>query len=139
MTTNIHYIWCLQHQETSSIHRCVDWHVGSGWGWGPSYHAGPQLLQQTPITLKLLQSPTKLKLKPVGVVIRRNRKCLNQAGIGRLAICLARESVFGPDVMAANQPTVDGLTFIENTLQNQLTIKVLGASDYQSLWPRSEG
>lgn len=65
-------------------------------------------------------SPTKLTLKPVDIVIRHNSKLLNPTGIGRLAIALARESVFGPDVMAANQLTEEGLLFIEQTLRHLL-------------------
>ena len=53
--------------------------------------------QQIPSScvLKPPVSPTKLTLKPVDVVIRHNSKLLNPTGIGRLAIALARESVFG--------------------------------------------
>ena len=65
-------------------------------------------------------SPTKLTLKPVDVVIRHNSKLLNPTGIGRLAIALARESVFGPDIMAANKLTEEGLLFIEQTLRHLL-------------------
>ena len=54
------------------------------------------------------------------IVIRHNSKLLNPTGIGRLAIVLARESVFGPNVMAANQLTEEGLLFIEQTLRHLL-------------------
>ena len=65
-------------------------------------------------------SPTKQTLKPVDVVIRHNSKLLNPTGIGRLAIALARESVFGPDIMASNRLTEEGLLFIEQTLRHLL-------------------
>ena len=65
-------------------------------------------------------SPTKQTLKPVDVVIRHNSKLLNPTGIGRLAIALARESVFGTDIMASNRLTEECLLFIEQTLQHLL-------------------
>ena len=42
-------------------------------------------------------SPTKQTLQPVDVAICHNSKLLNPTGIGRLAIDLALESVFGTD------------------------------------------
>ena len=45
----------------------------------------------------------KQTLKPVDVVLRHNSKLLNPTGIGRLAIALVRESVFGIDVTASNK------------------------------------
>ena len=65
-------------------------------------------------------SPTKQTLKPVDVVIRHNSKLLNPTGIGRLAIALARESVFGTDIMASNRLTEEDLLFIEQTLRHLL-------------------
>ena len=54
------------------------------------------------------------------IVIRHNSKLLNPTVIGRLAIALACESVFGPDIMAANKLTEEGLLFIEQTLRHLL-------------------
>lgn len=99
------------------------------------YNTGPpQSRFKATTTLKVPLSPTKQKLKPVDVIIRRNRKNLNQAGIGRLAISLARESVFGPDIMAENKITEDGLIFIEQTLHNLLKDTVCDDDFNEHYW-----
>ncbi len=68
-------------------------------------------------------SPTRQKLRPVDVVIQQHRNYQNPAGIGRLAIALARECVFGEDVMAASvsggpKLSGDGVAFIRQTLRH---------------------
>ncbi len=86
--------------------------------------SGPTLAYNQPLPShrhmpKLPHSPTRHVLKPVDEIIRHNNKNLNQSGVGRLAIALARESVFGPDVMASGRLSEDGLLFIEQTLRHQ--------------------
>ena len=50
--------------------------------------------------------------------MQENSKYINQAGVGRLAIALARESVFGADVMKTNRLSDEGIRFIRDTLRN---------------------
>ena len=84
---------------------------------GPSLDAPCTYYRQT--IGKPPPSPTK-ELQSVDAVINANWKYLNLAGIGRLAIALARDSVFGPDVMKNNntQQLEEEMKYIHDTLRN---------------------
>lgn len=74
----------------------------------PSSHLPLQPRSQPP------QSPTKHTLKSP---YHRLRHKIVPGSVGQVAIYLARESVFGLDVMAKGQLSDDGLKFIKQTIQ----------------------
>ena len=80
---------------------------------GPSWQPPPRL--QPPFQPP--PSPTRYKLKPPNMVMSQLRHKVVPASIGRVGIALARESVFGPDVMANGELSDDGLMFIKGTLR----------------------
>ena len=56
-------------------------------------------------------SPTRHTLKSPQVIINRYRHRITPLGVGRVGITLARQSVFGEDVMATGNLSEDGLTY----------------------------
>ena len=99
-------------------------------GYSPCLPGPPSLSQPPPTTSVPLPpttsvpparppppSPTHQTLRPVEDVLSEFIDWLGPGRVGRLAIKLARECVFGTDVMARGRLNKDGLHYIRYTLR----------------------
>ena len=83
---------------------------------GPSW-AAPQMPSPQPPPTHPLQSPSRHTLKPPSLIIERLAHKIIPGSVGWVAITLAQEAVFGPDVMARGALTEEGMMFIKKLLR----------------------
>ena len=79
---------------------------------GPSWATRPPPPPRNPPP-----SPTRHHLVSPSVVLEDKKDKLVPGSVGRVAIQLARQCVFGPDVMATGILSTEGMNFIKKTLR----------------------
>ena len=79
---------------------------------GPPPQTGPPLPPRLPPP-----SPSRLKLRPPDELLMQMSDWVSPGRIGRLAIKLAKECVFGTDIMATGKLSKEGLDYIRLTLR----------------------
>ena len=62
-------------------------------------------------------SPTRQTLQPTSFIMEQCSGWLQGGSVGRLAIRLAKDCVFGADVMATGKLSDEGMVFIKNTIR----------------------
>ena len=79
--------------------------------------SGPRLCPPPAPRLCPPPSPTRQTLQPTSLIMEQCSGWLQGGSVGRLAIRLAKDCVFGADVMATGKLSDEGMVFIKNTIR----------------------